>query len=241
MMNIPQKLLIDVEKTNNVSGHPIISKDGRVIQYIISGKMIVPIPSNERTNKIYKLFEENCDLIFCTTNKMEDFPFYPVPTLVIFAVDSKGNHFGTIGDMGGLESNDCSVGYINQEGRYCKISGSFKDFLELATFYPYWRDVVEYEQMGVVYNIVDIEMKQKRNNSQFFANQREIAETLKLCKNPQAIELLITNMKSPPGFVVYGSKDEAKKENKFLEDIDFAEYEYAGNVNFDEYSLDIEK
>jgi hypothetical protein len=218
-MNIPQRLLIDVEKTNNVGGYPIILKDGGEIHYIVSGKMIVPIPGNDRTNKIYKLLEKNCDLIFCSTDKMEDFPFYPVPTLAIFAVDSKGNRFGTIGNMGGLESNDCPVGYINQKGRYGKISGSFKEFLELATFYPYWRDVVEYEQMKVAYNIADIEMKQKRNDSQFFANQREIAETMKLHKNPQAIELLIDNVKSMPGFVVYCSKDEAKKENTFLEDL----------------------
>lgn len=222
-MNIPDRLLIDVEKTNNVAGYPIISKDGKEIQYVISGKLIVSVSENEHKNKIYNLLEENCDLLFCTTEKIDDFPFYPVPMLAIFAVDSKGTHFGTIGDMGGLGSDNYPVGYINQEGVYGKISSSFKEFLELVNYFPYWRDIVEFEETGVAYNIADIEMKKRANNSQFYANQREIAETLELFKNPKSIELFIANIKSPPKLVVYSSINDAKNENTFVENIAFIE------------------
>ncbi|MGK0465100.1 hypothetical protein [Clostridium sp.] len=197
-------------------------EDGKEIEMIASGKMIIPVDGNEHKKKIYKLLEDNCDLIFCTTDKLRNFEFYPVPMLAIIAVDSNGTHFGTIGGTGALGSDDdCSVGYINKEGKHGKIAGCLKEFLELVTFYPYWRDIVEYEQMQLSYNISDIEMNQRNKHSQFFEYQCEISEELKLIKNPKSIELLITNLKSSPDFMVYRSKDEAKKENVFLEDINF--------------------
>lgn len=220
-MDIPEKLLIDAEKTNNVAGYEVMTIDGKEIPYIISGKMIVSVSDNERTHKIYKLLEENCDVIFCTTCKMDDFPFYPVPTLTIFAYDSKGNCFGTIGGMSDIVSDDYPVGYINQEGMNGKISSNLKEFLELVTFYPYWSDIIKYEQMGVAYDIDDMDdmdTKQREDIPQYFAYQREIAETLKLSKNLQSIELLISNIRSSPGFVIYSSINEAKKTNIFLED-----------------------
>lgn len=223
-MYIIKKLLIDVEKTNNLSAYYIRSEDGKEIEMIASGKMIISITESEHKNKIYKLLEDNCDLIFCTTDKLNNFKFYPVPMMAIFAADSKGTYFGTIGGIGGLGSDDCPVGYINKEGKHGKIAGSFEEFLELVTFYPYWRDIVEYEQMQLSYSICDIEMRQKTKHSQFFEYQCEISEELKLIKNPKSIELLITNLKSSPDFMVYVSKDEAKNENVFLEDIDFDDH-----------------
>ncbi|MBU3188392.1 hypothetical protein K9O30_03330 [Clostridium bowmanii] len=221
-MYIPEKLLIDVEKTNNLSGYFIRSEDGKEIKMIASGKMIIPVDGNEYKNKIYKLLEDNCDLIFCTTDKLRNFEFYPVPMLAIFAADSNGTYFGTIGGMGALGSDDdYPVGYINKEGKHGKIAGSFKEFLELLIFYPYWRDIVEYEQMQLPYNISDIVKNQRKKHSQFFEYQHEISEQLKLVQNPKSIKLLITNLKNPSDFMVYRSKDEAKKENVFLEDINF--------------------
>jgi hypothetical protein len=216
-MNISQKLLIDVEKTNSISGYYVRSEDGKEFEVVTSGKMIVPVSKNEYKNKIYKLLEENCDLFFCTTEKVDDFPFYPVPMLAIFAVDSKGNYFGTIGGIGDIVSDDYPVGYINQEGVYGKISGSLKEFLELVTFYPYWSDIIKYEQMRVSYDIDDMKMKEAKDNSQYFAYQNEIAETLKLLKNLKSIELLISNIRSSPGFVIYSSINDAKIKNAFLE------------------------
>lgn len=103
-MYITEKLLIDVEKTNNLSAHYIRSEDGKEIETIASGKMIIPITESEQKNKIYKLLEDNCDLIFCTSDKFNNFEFYPVPMLAIFAADSNGTHFGTISGMGELGS-----------------------------------------------------------------------------------------------------------------------------------------
>lgn len=142
-----------------------------------------------------------------------------MPRVAIFAVDSNGTHFGAIGGMGVLGSDDdYPVGCINKEGEHGKIAGSFKEFMELVAFYPYWRDIIKYEQMGVAYDVDDMETKRREDIPQYCAYQREIAETLKLSKNLRSIELLISNIRSSPGFVIYSSMNEAKKTNIFIED-----------------------
>jgi hypothetical protein len=201
----------------SISGYYVRSEDSKEFEVVISGKMFVPVSKSEYKNKIYKLLEENCDLFFCTVEKIDDFPFYPVPMLAIFAFDSKGKYFGTIGGIGDIVSDDYPVGYINQEGMRGKISGSLKEFLELVTFYPYWRDIIKYEKSGVAYDIDDIKMKEAKDNSQYFAYQNEISETLNLLKNLKSIELLISNIRSTPGFVVYSSINDDKVTNAFLE------------------------
>ncbi len=80
-MDIVEKLLIDVEKTNGLCGYWIRSEDGTQIETIPSGKMITAVDEDEHKNRIYKLLEDNCDLFFCTTVKLKDFEFYPVPML----------------------------------------------------------------------------------------------------------------------------------------------------------------
>ena len=71
--------------------------------------------------------------------------------------------------------------------------------------------------MGVSYDIDAMEIRKKENNSQYFARQREIQETLKLSNNPKSIELLISNIEGMHEFMVYASMDEARKVNAFLD------------------------
>jgi len=208
-VNMRRKLLLDIEGQDGVVGYGIDSE----IELITAGKNIVPIPENEQTLNIYKLLKENCDLIFCTSQKLTDSQFYPVPSFWIFAVDNDDNCYGTIGGIGDLENKDYPVGYVNRNGMYGRISNNLKDFLELITFYPYWRDIIRYEQQKISYDIREMEMKE--TNLQYLAKQREIAETLKLSKNANSIELLISNIKREPEFIAYASREEAQAENTF--------------------------
>ncbi|AOY78368.1 hypothetical protein BJL90_13675 [Clostridium formicaceticum] len=185
------------------------------MEVVLAGKNIVPIPQNERNLDIYKLLEKSCDVIFCTTQKLDDFQFYPVPCFWIFAVDNEGNCFGTIGGMGNLVDDNYSVGYVNKEGMCGKISNNLKEFLELIIFYPYWRDIIKYEKTGASYDINVMAMKKIENNLHSSADQHEITKTLKLSRNPKSMELLISNIKSKSEFMVYGSKNEAQMTNTF--------------------------
>lgn len=77
-----------------------------VIGYILDGKEcidifpeVVPVPKRERDHIVYRLLEENCDVIFCTDQKSDDFKFECKEQFAIFAVDGGGNCFGTIGGI----------------------------------------------------------------------------------------------------------------------------------------------
>jgi len=212
-VNSAQKLLIDVEGKSGIPGYYIKSE----LEVVSAGKNIMSIPENERNLKIYKLLEENCDMIFCTTQKLEDFNFYPVPSFWIFAIDHEGNCFGTIGDMGGIEDNNCPVGYVSVDGTYGKVANNLKEFLELITFYLHWRGIIEYEKAGKFHDINDISMRKLKDDLQYLEYQSEIAEILKLSKNPRSIELLISNITGESKFIVYDSKEAAGMENKFFD------------------------
>ena len=57
-------------------------------------KEVVPVPKSERDYVIYRLLEDNCDVIFCTDQKSDDFNFECREQFVIFGVDGGGNCFG---------------------------------------------------------------------------------------------------------------------------------------------------
>lgn len=218
-MNISKKLIIDMEKENEAISfcNNNISKDGEKIDIILAGKIIIPVPENERCNKIYRLLEETCDVIFCTTQSLKDFHFYPIPRFSIFAVDSCGNSFGTIGGIGDLTDDKYPVGYVEHSDIYFKLANSLKEFLELVVFYPFWKEIIKCKQMGLPYNIKVIEEEYIKSNSEFILHQCEIASILHLTKNPNAIQTLISNIDCKQDLVVYSSKEDAQKENSFFD------------------------
>ncbi|QUH26152.1 hypothetical protein [Serpentinicella alkaliphila] len=214
------KRLLDIEGQNGVPGYSVqLFSNELEIEIVLAGKNIILIPEDERNLNIYKLFENNCDLFFCTTQKLDDFKFYPVPSFWIFAVDSIGNCFGTIGGAGSITDHEYPVGYVSKKGTHGKISNSLKEFLELVTFYPYWRDIIKYEQMEISYDLRGME-KRMEKNAHYLDSQQEIARILKLTRNPKSVELLKTNISYTSEFEVYCSKKEAQKLYKFC-DISF--------------------
>jgi len=193
-----------------------VSENGEKCDIVFAGKEVVSVSKHEQANEIYKLLQEHCDVVFCTTQVLEDFKFYPIPIFSIFAVDSKGHCFATIGGSGSLAQDDYPVGYVCRNGTFGKIANNLKEFLELVTFYPYWSDILKYEQMGIL-DINAMELEKIQNNLECSERQREIQEILKLSYNPKSIELLISSIKSLPGFKVYASREEAQKTNTFFD------------------------
>lgn len=218
-----KKTIIDIEEigTSGTIGFIALSENGEQIELLPAGKEIIPVPEFERDNVIYKLLKENCDLHFCTTQTIDDFSFYPVPQFSIFAIDHRGNCFGTIGGAGDIMDDTYPVGYVNDNGTYGVLAGSIKEFLSLANYYPHWWEVVQYEQNRVSHDMDIIEKQKLTNRSQYLKNQHEIGKTLKLSKNLKSIEALILNIKSPLNFKVYSSKAEAQEAYTFLDISDF--------------------
>ena len=219
-MDIPDRLIIDIETKKGAFGFWVNDKK---VDLVSGGKEIIHVSKNEQNLRIYKLLAEQCDLIFCTNQEPDDFPFYPIPSFWIFAVDSKGNCFGTIGGWGNIADDEVPVGYVSYTGMYGKVANSLKDFLSLAVFYPGWRDIIRNEQTGISYNIDHIKIQKIESDPIYLEQQREIQELLKITKNSKSLELLISNIKSKNELMIYPTKEEAQKSNRFLDTENLAE------------------
>ncbi len=185
-----------------------ISFEGKEYIDIRYKKEVVPVPKRERHHVIYKLLEDNCDVIFCTDQKNDDFMFECREQFVIFAVDGGGNCFGTIGGMGDINDDNYPVGYVCHEGLSGRIANNFREFMELVNFYPFWYDILKFEKMGINYSISELENERIEFNSKYLEQQEEIAKILNLNKNNDSIKLLISNLKDKPKFTVYGLDEE---------------------------------
>lgn len=167
---------------------------------------ISTIPTGEQEYRIYKLLEENCDLRFCMNEKKEDFKFITLEHFVIFALDSHGNCFGTIGDFGNIEDRMHPVGYVTKDGKCGKVASYLKEFLELVNYYPYWREIIEYTSNEKDYSIEVLENKYDMHTKEYCENQLEISKTINLKKNEKSIELLLSNLTDGDQFIVFSHR-----------------------------------
>jgi len=169
---------------------------------------VATIPNNEKEDRIYKMLNENCNLRFCVNETSEDFKFITLEHFVIFALDSDGNCFGTIGGFGNINDREYPVGYVTTDGRCGKIASYLKEFLELVNYYPYWREIIEYERAGKDYSIEKLEKKYGMHSKLYNKNQLEISELVNLEKNEKSIELLLMNLRGEDEFVVFNRRYE---------------------------------
>lgn len=205
-----QRLLFDCEGRQSIPG--MQSNDFKILP---SGKVFNYISEDEENQAIYRKIKENCDIRFLKEQEEKGFNLYPVPVVWFFAYDSCGNYFGTLNGMGNIEEYEFPVVFINNtNGAHGKIAENMKEFLSLANYYPYWRNIIEYEQQGIPYNLK--EMEKENVEEPYFERQKKIGEAFAFSKDPDAIKLLIDRIHNDSGFVVYKSKSEAEKENEFI-------------------------
>jgi hypothetical protein len=94
--------------------------------------------SVEYKNEDYQKYEDNYDLKFIFDNDIPQIDFYTVPRIDIFAQDSLGGLFGTIGEATDIDNN-ASICYINKNKECFSIADSLKAFLKVLESEPDWR------------------------------------------------------------------------------------------------------
>ena len=161
---------------------------------------VMPIPKNERHQKIYKLLKEHCNLSFCIEEKSEDFEFVCLEQFYIFAVDDLGNCYGSIGRIGDINEEDVPIGMVTSNGRCAKVASCLREFLSLVTYYPYWLEIIELERKFQDYSIAELESNYE--SQMVLKQQSGIAEILNLSKDDYAIDTLKIHLKEE--FIVYG-------------------------------------
>jgi hypothetical protein len=124
-----EKILIDIEEQSGAVGVIMAGKE-----ILFAGLEVSHLPEREWDRPEIRRLREN-GVEPCLRQARQDFPFYPVPRLEVFAVDGAGGCFALIG--GGEES--CPVGYLPAEGGCLRVADCLEEFLALAEKRPDWR------------------------------------------------------------------------------------------------------
>ncbi|MDO0824138.1 hypothetical protein [Desulfosporosinus nitroreducens] len=155
-----------------------------------------------KSDRNYQLLEELCDISLCYERRKEDFEFNCSVKFVIFALDKCRDYFGSIEGYCNIEELDVPIGYVRRDGYYGRIANNFKDFLELAVFYPYWNKVIKLERMRIEYSLDKLEQEWIINIPDFYKKQKELSDVLKLNRNEKSIATLFDNLRMESDFFV---------------------------------------
>ena len=208
-----QRVLIDIERTTDSTVHALPARGVR-IETVLAGKTVRNTPQKERNTPIYQMLDDSFDISLCTNSTVNDFSFYPIPEFAIFAVDSRGGCMGTIGGCGDLEDDRYAVGYVGG-GQGYKVAGSLKDFLEMAIYYPCWREVAHCIRESLPYSMIRLLEEYESTHPDTESDRRQLASQLSLNHNPRSMDLLAACLKSSDSFSVYHSREEAEAIHQF--------------------------
>lgn len=186
-------LLIDLELQAFFAALPD-SEEGQTP--VPAGKLIVPLvkPGSEEA----RLLEEIGGLYSCDDRSPGDFPFYPVPALILLAEDEAGTVYGLVGGC----DESAPVGFVTLEGVFGQAAGNLADFLRMAVFCPGWQRALS---------------EGKPLPKPVFSPERQrLASLLSLCWEEVTVGRL--GWREPPPFQVYSSRQQAAEQWRFADD-----------------------
>ena len=125
-----------------------------------------------------------------------------------------GHDCAKCGGCGGLEDDRYAVGYVSGAKGY-KVAGSIKDFLEMAIYYPCWREVARCIRQNLPYSIANLLEAYEESHPQTEQDRKQLSKQLSLSHNPRSMDLLAVCLKKQDDFLVYASRQEAEDTNLF--------------------------
>ena len=126
-----EKLYLD--RTEIPDNMAIIVRKAEIIE---TGTTIYSMSVRE-DNELYRKFAEEYDIRFIFDDRIPVVEFYAVPRLDIFATDSRGGYFVTVGSC---FDRDLPVYYMDAAGDFFLVAESGSAFVENA---PNWRAVLK--------------------------------------------------------------------------------------------------
>lgn len=181
-----------------------------------TGVQVISVPNNEQELEIYKLLEKNCNLFFCKNELLDNFIINCKVQFTIFAINDKGEPYGTIGGIGDIEDDYYPIGYVSNKGQCGRIANNLKEFLQLIVFYPFWLELLNCPEKERQHTVETLENEKIKLIPDYLINQQKIAEILNIQKNKNSIETLFLNLKQKPYFVVHGVEKEQNKKYENL-------------------------
>lgn len=186
-------LLIDLEQQAFFAALPD-PEEGQ--SFVPAGKMIAPLvkPGSGEA----RLLEEIGGLYSCDDRSPGDFPFYPVPALILLAEDETGTVYGLIGGC----DESAPVGFVTLEGAFGQAAGNLADFLRMVAFCPDWQRAL---RKGL-----------PLPGPVFSPERQQLASLLSLHWEEMTAGRL--GWREPPGFQLYASRQQAAEQWRFTDD-----------------------
>ncbi|WP_026475793.1 hypothetical protein [Alkaliphilus transvaalensis] len=166
------------------------------------GLLFEPSLKEYQFDTTYQLLKEICGLNLCYDKKDEDFIFESSKLFVVFAMDQDRNYLGSIGDHCNFSDLDIPIGYVGQDGFYGRIANNLKEFIQLSIFYPFWYEIVKVEGNISEKTLTELETAYTKNIPDFYEKQEILADSLKINKNENSLQLLLNNLKLESDFLL---------------------------------------
>lgn len=113
-----------IDRTENAECVGIFQKGAEIIP---AGTTIYSMSVKDKREE-YRRFAEDFDICFLFDDKLPEIDFYTVPQVDIFAADSRGGLFGTVGGITDMDG-EAPVCYIDDRRNCYIIADNGKDFL----------------------------------------------------------------------------------------------------------------
>lgn len=131
----PQVWYLDQEHLNQSA--PTALSDRKIIP---AGKYIQPSYPGCEVTALDRIFSEQYDFHLCFPKELPQFSFYPVPELLVFAIDSHGGSFVSTNRNAKLEEVErADIYYLDRTHQLHWIAPSWKEFLSVLVFTEDWK------------------------------------------------------------------------------------------------------
>jgi len=131
-----QKLwYLDTEALGN--SLPLFPSEIRVIN---AGKAIQPSYPDCEVIAIDRILSEQYDFHLNFHKDLPQFSFYPVPNLLIFAIDSHGGNFVSTADSVNISEEAAAIFYLCRDGQLHYLAPNLRALLSLLVFIPDWKE-----------------------------------------------------------------------------------------------------
>lgn len=127
-----KKIYWDVSEREGCIG--VFVKDAEIVQ---AGVTLYSMSSKDK-NAEYQYFADSFDLRFLFDDDIPKIDFYTVPRVDIFAKDSLGGLFGTVGQTTDID-DAAPICYINQAKECFWVANGLKAFLQMLKSECEWR------------------------------------------------------------------------------------------------------
>lgn len=200
-------IFLDIEEAENGCMSVLLQDQ----QVVFAGKSINSLTDRDSHQSVYQIFAETFGIYFCQANTVQDFNFYPLPMVEIFATDGDGGCYASVGGGGSLDDGDeFPIVHISPQQKVISMGQGMRSFFSLCTYFPYWKAYLEnptndmLNHLEQAYQFLHPALERHRRLlSGLFCLERSVESLQNLCTNALPVTL-------------YPSRQAAEKENAFL-------------------------